>query len=188
MKYLGLYALCKLLPLRPLAVTEHRDVILECLNDRDVSIRMRALELISGMVTKRNVIDILRRLMQQIFPTPSSDQQSTDDSSTPPKAQTLNFIASENNYVMEMVNKILGFCSKDTYELVTDFEWYIGVLAKLARVPRISVGKEISKQLIDVAVRVKEVRQYAVQQMVSPSSFFFFSLHFILVKGVRGSY
>ena len=50
MKYLGLLALSKLLAIRPKAVIEHRDVVLQCLDDADVSIRMRALDLVTGMV------------------------------------------------------------------------------------------------------------------------------------------
>ncbi|KAJ3161976.1 AP-3 complex subunit delta-1 [Geranomyces michiganensis] len=50
LKYLGLYALSKLLAVRPKAVVEHRDTILSCLDDADVSIRMRALDIVTGMV------------------------------------------------------------------------------------------------------------------------------------------
>ncbi|KAI9354894.1 Clathrin/coatomer adaptor, adaptin-like protein [Zopfochytrium polystomum] len=160
LKYLGLFALCKLLPLRPRAVTEHRDTILECLDDKDISIRMRALELISGMVTKKNVIDIVKKLMLQVTPLSESKDSRANASASL-------FAASENNYSLEVVSRILQFCSRNTYELITDFEWYVAALARLVHVPRISVGTEISSQLIDVAVRVKEVRPFAVAQMVN---------------------
>jgi AP-3 complex subunit delta-1 len=65
-KYLGLYALGKLLPIRPRAVTEHRDVILECLEDKDISIRMRALEIVTGMVGYIN-INCFARAYEHIF-------------------------------------------------------------------------------------------------------------------------
>jgi hypothetical protein len=43
-------AMVKIVPVRPELVAEHQAVILESLNDFDISIRMRALELISSMV------------------------------------------------------------------------------------------------------------------------------------------
>ena len=36
--------------IHPKAVAEHRDLVLTCLDDEDVSIRQRALDLLSGMV------------------------------------------------------------------------------------------------------------------------------------------
>ena len=36
---------------------------MECLDDRDDSIRLRALDLISGMVTKKNIAEIVKKLM-----------------------------------------------------------------------------------------------------------------------------
>ncbi|KAJ3272492.1 hypothetical protein HDU76_010907, partial [Blyttiomyces sp. JEL0837] len=164
LKYLGLFALCKLLPLRPRAVTEHRDVILECLDDRDISIRMRALELISGMVTKRNVVDIVKRLLIQLVPQADS---SNADEPQPAAFFPPTLLTSDNSYAKEVVTRILAFCSKNTYELISDFEWYVAVLAELAKIPRVAVGKEISEQLIDVTVRVKNVRGAAVKTSMS---------------------
>ena len=36
---------------------------MECLDDRDESIRLRALDLISGMVSKKNLMDIVKKLI-----------------------------------------------------------------------------------------------------------------------------
>ena len=49
------------------------------------------------------------------------------------------------------------------YDNVTDFEWYISVLVDLAYVSRAPVGALIRDQMVDVAVRVRQVRRYAVQ-------------------------
>lgn len=43
-----------------------RDLIVECLDDRDDSIRLRALDLISGMVSKKNLVEIVRKLMSHM--------------------------------------------------------------------------------------------------------------------------
>lgn len=36
---------------------------MECLDDRDDSIRLRALDLISGMVSKKNLVEIVKKLI-----------------------------------------------------------------------------------------------------------------------------
>lgn len=51
LKYLGLYALGKLLVIRPSSVSsEYRDIVAACLDDEDISIRKRALDIICEMV------------------------------------------------------------------------------------------------------------------------------------------
>ena len=63
LKYLGLTGLVSLMKSHPRVVAEHRELVLQCLTDEDVTIRLRALELISGMVTRRNLEDIVKSLM-----------------------------------------------------------------------------------------------------------------------------
>jgi hypothetical protein len=48
----------------PRVVAEHRELVLQCLVDEDVTIRLRALELITGMVTRRNLPEITARLLE----------------------------------------------------------------------------------------------------------------------------
>jgi AP-3 complex subunit delta len=50
----------------PRVVAEHRELVLQCLTDEDVTIRLRALELVSGMVTRRNLPDIVESLLSYV--------------------------------------------------------------------------------------------------------------------------
>lgn len=50
MKYLGLLAMSKILRTHPKSVQAHKDLVLQCLDDKDESIRLRALDLLYGMV------------------------------------------------------------------------------------------------------------------------------------------
>ena len=50
LKYLGLVALGNIMKTHPKYVTEHRDMVIWCLDDDDHSIRVRALDLLTGMV------------------------------------------------------------------------------------------------------------------------------------------
>ena len=65
---------------------------------------------------------------------------------------------------------LLFVCSKkkapSISQLITDFEWYIGVLVRMAHVPGNDQGAVLSEQLMDVAVRVDVVRRYAVKEML----------------------
>jgi AP-3 complex subunit delta-1 len=49
-KYIALLAMTKIIPSHPHLVAEYQDVILASVNDQDISIRMRALDLLSAMV------------------------------------------------------------------------------------------------------------------------------------------
>jgi AP-3 complex subunit delta-1 len=49
-KYIALLALVKIVPTHPHLVAEYQDVILASVDDQDMSIRMRALDLVSAMV------------------------------------------------------------------------------------------------------------------------------------------
>ena len=77
----------------------HRDLILECLDDRDESIRFRALDLIAGMISKKTLVDIVKKLMQHMEK------------------------AEGTSYRDELLNKVILICSQSNYQYVTNFEW-----------------------------------------------------------------
>ncbi len=127
--------------IHPKAVAEHRDLIVNCLDDEDTTIRLRALDLLEGMVTKKNIVDIVRKLLSHIE---KADQQSYKDA---------------------IVEKIISICSKNSYGHITDFEWYISVLLELAHVNGTQHGELIASQLMDVVIRVEVIRPFAVQRI-----------------------
>ena len=50
MKYIALLAFVKIVPSHPHLVAQYQDMILSSVNDQDISIRLRALDLLSAMV------------------------------------------------------------------------------------------------------------------------------------------
>ena len=50
-RYIALVALVKISPTHPHLVSIHHDTILTCVDDPDMSIRLRALDLVEGMVS-----------------------------------------------------------------------------------------------------------------------------------------
>lgn len=109
LKYLGLLALSKVMKVFPRGVVEHRDLIINCLEDDDMTIRSRALDLVSGMVDKKNISFIVDKLKVYL------------DASEEPE------------YRSELLEAVINICSQERYKFVTDFEWYIGVLLDLTQ-------------------------------------------------------
>lgn len=56
MRYIALLAMVKIIPTHPQLVAEYQDEVLQSLDDPDVSIRMRALELATNMVNQYIVL------------------------------------------------------------------------------------------------------------------------------------
>lgn len=73
----------------------------------------------------------------------------------------------EGIYRNELVEKIITICSQGNYQYIADFEWYITVLMELTHVPMMKHGNLIASQFMDVAIRVKVVRPFAVKNMIS---------------------
>ncbi|CAG8646048.1 270_t:CDS:2, partial [Paraglomus occultum] len=157
-KYVGLLALAKILPTHPKHVAEHRDIILKCIDDSDISIRLRSLDLVVGMVNKKNLTDIVKRLMSHLLP-PSNTKNSATNHLLP---STL----LEPAYRADIIHRIIYICSQNSYANVTNFEWYVAVLVDLTYVAGVKVGDLLTSQLMDVCVRVKSVRNYCVKAMI----------------------
>uniref|UniRef100_A0A8B9TI11 AP-3 complex subunit delta-1 n=1 Tax=Anas platyrhynchos TaxID=8839 RepID=A0A8B9TI11_ANAPL len=140
-KYLGLLAMSKILKTHPKSVQSHKDLILQCLDDKDESIRLRALDLLYGMVSKKNLMEIVKKLMIHV------DK------------------AEGTTYRDELLTKIIDICSQSNYQYITNFEWYISILVELTRLEGTRHGHLIAAQMLDVAIRVKAIRKFAVSQM-----------------------
>lgn len=150
LKYLGLVGFGSLMISHPkvLSASDYRPLILACLSDEDVTIRTRALDLLIGLVTRKNLMDLISQLLHHV------DMAS-------------------GVYKIDLVEKIVELCSSEKYSLVSDFAWYLDVLVILARTKGLDghgVGKNlgplISSQMIDVTLRVLPVRPYAVRRMI----------------------
>nr|XP_054763975.1 AP-3 complex subunit delta-1-like isoform X6 [Lytechinus pictus] len=143
LKYLGLLAMSKILKTHPKSVQSHKDLILDCLDDKDESIRLRALDLLYGMVSKKNLMEIVKKLMIHV------DK------------------AEGSMYRDELLAKILEICSQNNYQYIINFEWYVSILVELTRIEGTKHGHLIASQMLDVAIRVKAIRPFAARQMAT---------------------
>lgn len=69
--------------------------------------RLRALDLLYGMVGKKNIMEIVKRLMEHV-----------DN-------------AEGANYRDELLSRIINICSHNNYQYITDFEWSVRLSAFL---------------------------------------------------------
>ena len=136
-KFLALHALTFLLDSHPRIVAEHKGNIFGCLDHEDSNIQYCALKIVRGLVTKKTLMDTTAHLMGAMG---RADAKFRD----------------------ELVWSVIHICMSDRYALVTDFVWYLSVLADLIRVPSSSHGKLVGDQIIDVCLRVEVIRESAV--------------------------
>jgi AP-3 complex subunit delta-1 len=154
-KYVALLAFQKIVISHPHLVSLQQDVILECIDDADISIRMRALDLAVGMVNSDNLAMIVETLVRQLINAPiaSLADDSANDrgmhAGVEPLAESDDEDAAESlknreiksnkppplpeEYRINAIRSILDMCSRDTYANITDFEWYIAILIKLVK-------------------------------------------------------
>ncbi|KAF9730722.1 hypothetical protein PMIN06_006387 [Paraphaeosphaeria minitans] len=168
LKYVALLAFDKIVQTHPYLVSQQQDVILECIDDPDISIRMRALDLVVGMVNSDNLSAIVGRLMRQLRNAPiatSADNPANNRAratGVTPYAESDDSDAEESlrqheqrsdqspplpeDYRINVIRRILDMCSRDTYSNITDFEWYIDVLVQLVRVSPATGSSAVEEQ------------------------------------------
>ncbi|KAI1261251.1 AP-3 complex subunit delta [Xylariaceae sp. FL1019] len=149
LKYVALLAFNKIVDTHPWLVAQQEDVILECIDSTDISIRIKALDLVQGMVSNDNLVSIVSRLMRQLKLSSANDRKSggptsnstPGDSSEDDLERNINPAQKSSNqlpplpddYRVDVINRILTMCFQNNYSYLNDFEWYIDLLTQLVR-------------------------------------------------------
>jgi AP-3 complex subunit delta-1 len=144
LKFLGLVGFASLMVSHPkiLSTSDYRPMILACLSDQDETIRRRALDLLIGMTTRKNIIELVSQLMKHVQ-------------------------FASGTYRSDLVAKIVELCSAEKYSLLTDFAWYIDVLFQLGHLRGIEAHGDLLRfQITDIALRVLPIRAYAVRRSI----------------------
>ncbi|KAK2750073.1 AP-3 complex subunit delta [Myotisia sp. PD_48] len=170
LRYVALLAFNRIVPTHPMLVSTQQDVIMSCLDDNDISIRLQALELVSSMVNSDSIEAVVNRLVTQLQTSPIIESQ---DSYTPvqieltPAADIDGYDPEErlaptrqyhagapplpHHYRLEVLHRILDVCSRDTYSNIPDFEWYVDVLVHLVRLVPPTKASETDASISPVA-------------------------------------
>ncbi|KAF2212920.1 hypothetical protein CERZMDRAFT_40810 [Cercospora zeae-maydis SCOH1-5] len=184
LRYVALLAFVKITSSHADLVGQHQDVILECIDDADISIRTRALDLVVGMVNANNLQTVVERLLKQlrsagkalaveelendramhdgIVPMAMEDDD-MQAPANPKQSKSAQAPPLPDDYRTLVIERVLEMCSHENYANMSDFEWYIGVLLELVKqCPSSSnIADSIGAELLNVAVRVKAVRPEA---------------------------
>ena len=188
LKYVALLAFNRIVTSHPMLVAMQQDVIMDCLDDPDVSIRLQALELVSGMVNSETLQPIVNRLLRQLRTAPLASEESKQDCVVAIKIepaadpdeddQQEKLVADRrggdvaplsSDYRRDVITRILNMSSADTYANVTDFEWYLDVLVQMVRLvpPRPSnnqVNEPATRGKADIAEEIgAQIQDLAVR-------------------------
>lgn len=191
LKYLGLLSMRKLIKVHPDVAMEHRDLVLDCLDDDDVGIRMRALEIVAEFLNQRNFRDMCRILLRKlrkacddaanIINTPALDSVPSSateegksafdvviDEEAPYRDALAEQLLRPGEYIRDVDGKGTG-----GYEMLNtteDFLWYfVTVLNGLATTDHLShaISTVIAEQMMELTSRVFAVRETSVKVALS---------------------
>ena len=188
-RFIALLAMAKITPTHPQMVAEYQEEIMQSLDDSDVSIRMRALELVTSMVRRHiswgeseadkqvdrdSLQTIVDQLLAHLAPSDSKTSElpsaaaalaAASGASPTQESNTATQLSLTPAYRLALTLRLLAIISNDTYVNVTDFEWVVSVLIDVAYVSNVDVGTEIKTMLLDIVGRVKNVREYTVRML-----------------------
>ncbi|KAJ0960169.1 hypothetical protein J5N97_002036 [Dioscorea zingiberensis] len=159
LKYLGLQALSVVAPKHLWAVLENKEVVIKSLSDVDPNIKLESLRLVMAMVSESNVAEISRVLVNYA-------------------------LKSDPEFCNLILGSILSTCCRNVYEIIMDFDWYVSLLGEMSRIPHCQKGEEIEKQLIDIGMRVKDVRP----ELVRVSRDLLIDPHYLVILSYTGYY
>ena len=173
LKYIALLALAKLVPTHPGLVAQHQDTILACIRHPDMTIRLRALDLVcqlSSRASLRTILDTFVQFLEEmdavaVARDASSALQSALDTNeavdTAP--ETLPTIDTDEmaGFRVQVAECILDLGSAHEYGHVTDVAWYLATLQRLIRTVDVSIAQSVADQMIDIVWRFASLRPEA---------------------------
>ncbi|GAB1314069.1 AP-3 complex subunit delta [Madurella fahalii] len=188
LKYVALLAFNRIVVTHPFLVAQQEDVILECIDSEDITIRIKALDLVQGMVSSDNLPSIVSRLMRQLRASSAvlgqqrngadgqdAETDSSDEAGADPRRRSK---AQEqppplpDDYTTDVIGRILRMCSQDNYANMVDFDWYIDVLTQLVRIAPVPRTRDLdsdssastAKLGADISEKIgNEIRNVAVK-------------------------
>ncbi|KAK4137999.1 Adaptor protein complex AP-3 delta subunit [Trichocladium antarcticum] len=187
LKYVALLAFNRIVVTHPFLVAQQEDVILECIDSEDITIRIKALDLVQGMVSSDNLVSIVSRLMRQLKMSSAALSQqrnglegqdletgSSDEGADPRRRSKTQEQAPPlpDDYTIDVIGRVLRMCAQDNYASLVDFDWYIDVLTQLIRIAPASQQRDLGSDLtsstpktaIDISEKIgNEIRNVAVK-------------------------
>lgn len=135
-RYVALTTLNKTITIDHASVQRHRNTVLECLHDADISIRRRALDLAFALVNEQNVRFMTRELLAFLE-------------------------VADAEFKPDMTTRICR--GADRY--APNSRWHIDTILRVLRLAGAHVREEILSNLIHLIARTTELHAYTVQKL-----------------------
>lgn len=141
LRFLCLSLFIKLMQIQPKLVSQHKELITQCLDSNDEVTRLMALDLLASLANSRTIDGIVAKMFSH-------------------------FKDSKNqHFKQQIVTRIIEICSKSDYALVSDFDWYISILMDFIDEGGLASYDLIADQFLDLALRVPVTRPLLVQEL-----------------------
>ncbi|KAG7932813.1 hypothetical protein KL934_003468 [Ogataea polymorpha] len=167
LRYVGLLAFIKTCKIHKELIKKHEKVIMASTYDSDPTIREKSLELIDFLVTDRNIVSIVSRLLVQLIPVDEQAERLESINVETELALQSPLMVSDK-YRLLVITKIIHICSMDNYERIPNFQWYLGVLGDILNINAenrlAGVEKMVTSQFMSVGLRVPSIRSRLVQR------------------------
>lgn len=137
-RYVALNTLIKVVAIEPNAVQRHRNTILECLRDPDISIRRRALELSFTLINESNVRVLIRELLA--------------------------FLEVADNEFKPLLTSQIGI-SADRF--APNKRWHVDTMMRVLKLAGNYVKEQILSSFVRLIATSPELQVYSVQKLYS---------------------
>lgn len=165
LRYISCVLFYKIGKINTTFISQFDKLVMRLLNDVDVSIRSRAIELIEGIVDENNLQKIVLVLLKQFVDQDVVLLQLGGFETT----REIPIIIPEQ-YKIKMVNAVIQICSMDNFANITDFEWYNAVLWDLAILSQDlsdkSLGYKVGEQLRNIMIKVPSMREATITTII----------------------
>lgn len=135
-RYVALSTLSKVVSADLEAVQRHRNTIVDCLKDPDVSIRRRALDLIYALVNETNIKILVHEL--------------------------LNFLQTAS---LEFRAELTAKLCRVTEKYAPNKRWHVDTILRIMAISGPHVPEEVAANLVSLVASTPELHSYAVQKM-----------------------
>lgn len=137
-RYVALNTLNKVVAIEPNAVQRHRNTILECLRDPDISIRRRALDLSFMLVNEGNVRVLVRELLA--------------------------FLEVADNEFKPVMTTQIGIAAD---RFAPNKRWHMDTILRVLKLAGTYVKEQILSSFVRLIATTPELQTYAVQKLYS---------------------
>ncbi|KAI5960447.1 apl5 [Candida pseudojiufengensis] len=163
LKFVGLLALINILKIFPIfmhKIDGVSTVIMDCLNDPDLIIKRKALEVSNYLVNEDNIAEVVKVMLLQLIPEDNVIDESLK---------------------LDVTIKILQIASQDNYSNIPNFKWYVAVLKDVLNLTLLSktassshvtskiddkIAIELGKEFKTLATKVPSIRSTLLQKII----------------------